>query len=79
MPIYTYRCNKCEEEFRVSHSMTEKQEICELCESIGTLTRVPALFSNSKIERKQKVGALVRDFINESKEDLKEQKKDLRN
>jgi len=79
MPIYTYKCDNCEEEFRVSHSMTETQEICEVCENINTLTRVPSIFSNVKIERKHKVGNIVKDFIEESKEDLKEQKQDLRN
>ena len=57
--------------------MTETMEDCEVCESSGTLTRIPAMFSNIKIKREQKVGNVVKDFIEESKEDLKNQKKIL--
>ena len=68
----------CEEEFRVSHSMTENKKFVKCVKVLALLTRVPSIFSNLKIERKQKVGNLVKEFIEESKEDLKEQKKDLR-
>ena len=78
MPIYTYNCGNCEDEFRVSHSMTETQEVCEVCGSIGTLTRIPSIFSDFKIEKKQKVGDHVKDFIAKAKEELKEQKKGLK-
>ena len=59
--------------------MTEKQEVCEVCGSIGTLTRIPSLFSNLKIEKKKKVGDYVKDFIAETKKELKEQKEGLKN
>ena len=78
MPIYNYRCSTCEEQFRVSHSMTEVQEICEICESIGTLTRVPSFFSNLKLEKKQKTGAYVKEFIENSAAALKDQKQLLK-
>tara|TARA_R100000664_G_C2760088_1_gene150752 strand:+ start:2589 stop:2837 length:249 start_codon:yes stop_codon:yes gene_type:complete len=78
MPIYNYRCDKCEEEFRVSHSMTENQEVCNICGSIGTLTRVPSFFSKKPINKKDKVGTYVKDFIKDAKTDLEQQKEKLR-
>ena len=81
MPIYLYTCEKCGSETKVSHSMTEIMEDCEVCESSETLVRVPAMFSNikRKVEQKEKVGSHVREFIKEAKKDLKTQKKELRN
>jgi hypothetical protein len=58
--------------------MTEIQEICEVCESINTLARVPSIFSNLKIEKKQKVGTCVKEYIEQAKEDVKDQKRALK-
>ena len=58
--------------------MTERLTDCKVCDNEGVLTRIPQL---TNIVRKQeqgerKTGSLVRDYIQENKEILKEQKKE---
>ena len=81
MPIYLYTCEKCGSETKVSHSMTETMEDCEVCGSSKTLVRVPAIFSNikRKPKQKEKIGSYIKDFIKDAKKDLKQQKEELRN
>jgi hypothetical protein len=58
--------------------MTERLTDCKVCDNQGVLTRIPQL---TNIVRKQeqgerKTGSLVKDYIQENKEILKEQKKE---
>jgi len=58
--------------------MTERLTDCKVCDNKEVLTRIPQL---TNIVRKQeqgerKTGSLVRDYIQENKEILKEQKKE---
>jgi len=80
MPIYIYGCGNCGSEITISHSMTETVEDCEVCEVSSSLTRRPSMFSNIKREpeQKQKAGDYVKNFIEEAKQDLHEQKDNLR-
>jgi len=80
MPIYIYGCDICGSEITISHSMTETMEDCEVCEESGSLMRRPSMFSNikRKPEQKEKTGNYVKGFIEEAKQDLKQQKINLR-
>ena len=83
MPIYVYFCEKCEKELKARHSVKEKYTACqeiEDCKNEGVLTRIPSNFSSqsAKQEQKQKVGALTEDFIEETRDELKNEKKILR-
>ena len=78
MPKYCYKCSECESEIEVRHGMTERLTDCKVCDNQGVLTRIPQL---TNIVRKQeqvdqKTGALVKDYIQQNKEVLKEQKKE---
>ena len=78
MPKYCYKCSECGSEVEVRHGMTERLTDCKVCDNQGVLTRIPQL---TNIVRKQeqgerKTGSLVRDYIQENKEILKEQKKE---
>ena len=79
MPRYTYRCNECEEEFEKTHSIKEKLKDCDLCETKGSLIRVPSGFTTvyKTQQTRRKPGSLVKEFIEDAKEDLKEQKNEL--
>ena len=59
--------------------MSEKIEYCEVCESIGTLIRKPSMFFNAKKKSKQGVGARVKEFIDDARNDLQRQKEELEN
>ena len=78
MPIYVYQCGDCLGEWKENHLMSESIEDCPWCDS-KNIARKPSDFTfNSKNQEKQKkVGDLTREFIENSKEDLKNQKKGL--
>ena len=80
MPIYLYECLDCLGEWKESHSMTEDVEECFWCSS-RNVHRVPSTFTNlaKKTEVKRKIGDLTNEFIENSKDDLKNQKKHLGN
>ena len=78
MPKYCYKCSECGSEVEVRHGITERLTDCKVCDNQGVLTRIPQL---TNIVRKQeqgerKTGSLVKDYIQENKEILKEQKKE---
>ena len=78
MPVYIYECEECEEQFKVSHGMTEDHEKCDSCES-NEIRRVPTLFTNLAKKRtiNNKTGDITKEFIENSKEELRNEKREL--
>jgi len=78
MPIYVYQCLDCLIEWKENHGMTEEAEGCTRCDS-QKIHRIPSNFVNlsKKLNIKRKVGDLTNELIEESKEDLQSQKKEL--
>ena len=78
MPIYIYECGDCLGEWKESHLMCETIEDCFWCDS-KNVARKPSDFSYSgnKQEKAKKTGDLTKEFIENSKEDLKNEKKEL--
>ena len=77
MPIYVYECMDCLGEWKETHSMNETLEECFWCMS-KNVHRKPTNFSyNNKQEKQKRVGDLTVEFIENSKDDLKNQKKEL--
>ena len=78
MPIYVYQCGDCLGEWKENHLMCEVIEECPWCSS-GNIGRKPSNFSynSKKQEQTKKVGCLTKEFIENSKDDLKNQKKEL--
>ena len=82
MPRYSYKCDKCAEEFEVTHSYKEVYEECIKCGSIGTIKKVlstPINIRNKTANSTNQVGAVVRQAIEDNKNELKEEKRKLRN
>ena len=77
MPKYCYKCKECEYEFEVRHGMKEKLYDCENCNNEQSLARIPQLTNIRRTTDvgKQKVGSLVKEYIEENKKVLKEEKK----
>ncbi len=79
MPRYCYHCKKCDKSYEVVHSMGHKPTKCSLCESEGTLEKVPTLFSvdvDTTVDSstaKQRVD----EFITSAKEELKQHRDEL--
>jgi len=83
MPKYSYHCENCKEYFDTQHSINEKLEDCILCESKKTLERVPVIpifisQNPSQTSGESKPGAVVEEYIEKNREDLKKEKKRLK-
>jgi putative FmdB family regulatory protein len=79
MPRYVYLCDSCEEVFEQTHSMKVKLEDCHLCGSQDCLKRLPSSvrFINYKNPDKANVGSVVKQHIQEAKEDIKQEKREM--
>ena len=80
MPIYVYGCTFCEEKMDISHPMGEKPSICPNCNSKNTLKRdYTTSFNLNKANTSGQapVGQIVRDFIEETREDVRQEKNSL--
>ena len=76
MPKYYYKCSVCENEYEVRHSITERLEDCKFCNSEGVLTRIPQLTNIiKKAEREKETGSLVKEYIEENKKILNQERK----
>ncbi len=82
MPRYIYRCRECESEFQTSHSISECLKDCPSCSvrtEKGTLFRVPSFFTaKSENTDSGKVGDVVKNKIEEFKQEVKKEKRKLR-
>lgn len=80
MPIYEYYCKDCEGVFNAFHSMNSEWEGgCGFCESKNITRTIPELaHSINKDKFKKKAGDVVKSHIEEAKEDLKQEKKRMK-
>ena len=82
MPFYCYKCSFCGEIQEKYHSIKIILEDCEKCNSKKSLIRIPPtefnLLNELKEQKKQnRVGDITKEFIEQAREELKEQKKDI--
>ena len=78
MPRYSYVCTNCENQVEAFHSSDERLSICEKCNQ-ESLKKV--LFPVNTIKpaiQDNKVGSIVKQKIDEFREDVKNYKKELR-
>ena len=73
MPKYCYRCEECEHQFEIRHSIQDKMHNCSECEEINSLVRIPQLIVKPVEHVHSKVGDKVKEFIELNKEALREQ------
>jgi len=76
MPKYKYKCIECEISFEVIHSMADTHTDCTICTASGSLERVPFVphMSPRAQTGKPEVGSLVRQYIEDTKVDVKLEK-----
>ena len=72
MPKYFYCCNICEAKFDIYHSMSETKEDCPKCKKEKSLKKLPSNFNIKKDK------SFVKQSIQDFKEDLEEQKEQLK-
>ena len=77
MPKYKYCCHTCQKEWEMWHSLDDPPQKCS-CGS-SKFYRAPS-FISKKQEKKGvvKIGTITKDHIEESKKELLQQKKELR-
>lgn len=78
MPVYCYKCNSCEEEFEVRHSMSFSDQRCIACDSKDVF-KVPSLNLDFKPQVKSpRTGKVVDEYIRDVKKEVQLEKKKLR-
>lgn len=76
MPTYTYKCKECQDAFDTFHDMSTRLTDCQKCGKMATLKRVPS--SSISVSEKDNSGQLVKNYIEENREALKEEAKSIK-
>jgi putative FmdB family regulatory protein len=75
MPHYNYRCEECGAEYGVFHSMTETHTECAFCGTVDSVHKILELRREIKVETK--TGEIVKQFIEDSKRDIENERQTL--
>jgi putative FmdB family regulatory protein len=82
VPIYKYRCTACEHILTAMHPSKELKTDCEKCERTGTLIKLlnkVYVNKDSSLETTPPdTGELTKKFIEENREVLKQQKREVK-
>ena len=77
MPTYKYHCDSCGSYFEEFHLMSETVDVCSKCGSndVKRILSNTINISRKKPHEKRKPGTLVNEYIEQVKDELKEEKK----
>ena len=66
--------------FEVSHSIKERLEQCKHCEehTLRIIPSIPTYITKTKKKTAKKAGSLVEEYIEKNREQLKDEKKKLK-
>lgn len=78
MPFYDYKCLECDRDFSQFQSVGDELEHCVCKNKTKNFKRVYNFSGKIKEGGDEKVGEVVRDFIEESREGFKEHLKELK-
>ena len=79
MPKYTYECLSCDAVFEYRHGMEDRLKKCMKCESESLEKRVSdfSLGATKEGSSEKPVGSEVKKFIEQTREEIKEEREDL--
>lgn len=80
MPYYHYHCKSCDKDWEEMHSISDLPGNCPFCET-NNFHRVPAYVTSIKKHQeaqKAKVGEVVKQYIEDNKEVLRDYKQELK-
>ena len=77
MPTYSYYCKACDKEMDIIHKYKETISECSLCNISGSLIKVLSTPLRRARTANKPTSLTVKEFISQSKEELKKDKKDL--
>jgi putative FmdB family regulatory protein len=81
MPRYRYECGKCARISIIFHTFKEKVTDCSVCgekDSLRKLLSVPIVRVPNVQEEEQQIGDLTNEKIEENREILQKQKKEMK-
>jgi len=78
MPRYVYECMSCKRQFECSHGMFYEKEDCDLCHSKYGLIKIPSFNIKKEDSLQRSSGALVNEYIEDTREEVKKEKRRLR-
>jgi putative FmdB family regulatory protein len=83
MPYYQYQCKDCSEQWSEYHEYGEVATLCPSCKQenirkVYNYTTTINKLTEAMEHKNSKVGQKTRNFIEEAKRDLKEQKETMR-
>ena len=79
MPQYYYVCESCTKDWQEFHSINEKVNICPFCELENFVKRIPSpVMTAIKKQSEKQTGELVKQYIEENKQVLKDYQKELK-
>jgi len=79
MPRYNYRCTHCNLVQTIQHLSSETITVCEKCKTPDSMKKLLSRFTtNPKATISHKVGTITEDFITDAREDLKKQKREMK-
>ena len=76
MPLYSYDCQSCEQQFELRHSYGAKDIVCVLCGSDEINKNLSSVLQVTKkcYNIKEETGSQVKKAIEEGKKELEQQK-----
>ncbi len=76
MPLYSYDCQSCEQQFELRHPYGAKDIVCVLCGSDEIKKNLSSVLQVTKkcYNIKEETGSQVKKAIEEGKEELEQQK-----
>jgi len=78
MPRYPPRCTICDKVSVISHASNEVETDCSECDKKNTLVKMLTQFRTNKSgTQKKKVGHITERFIEDSRQELQQQRKKL--
>lgn len=77
MPVYCYRCKKCNKDFEIKHSMSFEGQTCIFCES-SKIFKLPSIMKKQNNNFEKKPGKIVNNFIEETRKEINKDKKELK-
>ena len=78
MPRYQYSCEDCGLVSNFVHSSDEVETDCPKCGAKGALKKILTTFRTiKKTDKKQKVGKFTEQFIDDSRQELEQQRNKL--
>ncbi len=78
MPLYVYKCEDCNKEFEIRHSMSHEGQACIHCNS-ENIFKLPSLSIEAHRRiHSSRAGKIVDKYIKDVKEEVKQDKRKLK-